>query len=173
MLTASAAAGAILPLLAADAPTAGPGWWDVISGLLLAVAGMWATWAQFVYPRLAERKAKRQAGAEPAPVAPPPAPSVDPLALMIRDQQQRVDDLIDELAGAHRKHARDAGTIARLTAQLAEARRHVAEARRYAADAVAAHAKALRQLDESRQHLRRVERVARNTPNTEPMEAIK
>ena len=114
-------------LLAADQPggNGAPGWWEVTSGLLLALAGVYATWAQFVYPKLAERKAKRQAASAPAAEPPPQAPTVDPVVLMIREQQELVDDLRAELAAAHRRELRQAGTIARLTAELAACRSSV------------------------------------------------
>lgn len=91
------------------------------SGLLLALAGVYATWAQFVYPKLAERRAKAGRPAADAPVA--QQATVDPVVLLIRELQQLVDDLRDELGVANRQAVRDAGRIARLTAELAEARR--------------------------------------------------
>lgn len=115
----------VTPLALAETSSAaasGPGWWDVLSGLLLAVAGMWATWAQFIYPKLLERRARTAGTATPTAPAPAAAPT-DYVGIMFRDQAQRLDDVLDELAAAHRKHARDAATMARLGAELAECRR--------------------------------------------------
>lgn len=87
---------------------------------------MWATWAQFVYPKIAERRARAHAETPPPPVsATPPAPTVDLVGVVFRDQAARLDDLLDELTSAHRQARRDAGVIARVTAERDEARRLV------------------------------------------------
>lgn len=87
---------------------------------------MWATWAQFIYPKIAERRAKAALEQPPPPVSEtPPAPSVDLVGFAFRNQAQRVDDLLDELSAAHRQARKDAGAIARLAAERDEARRLV------------------------------------------------
>jgi hypothetical protein len=122
------AAFAITQQAAAAASEAGggPSWWDVTSGLLLTASAAWASWAQWIYPKLAERKA-RAAGATttppPAIAATPPAPPVDIVGEFFRDQSQRLDDVTDELALANRQRIKDAVAIARLVAERDTLRR--------------------------------------------------
>jgi len=118
-------------LLATEDPGAGgTSWWDGASGLLLAVGALYATWAQFVYPKIVERRARRQAVLEGDPVPPQPfeerdPPAVDPVIHAMGEQSEVIAWLRKDLGAANRKIAQQSGTIARLEAELRECRRRL------------------------------------------------
>jgi len=119
--------------LAAEAATAAPDLYEVIARFLVIAAGAWATWAQFVYPKLVDRRRQRRSPdapeSEPRP-GPPLERASEPVLLLITGLQHQLDekdDVIDrkdaELAELNGYRRKDAATIARLTAELNDCRR--------------------------------------------------
>lgn len=112
---------AAVTLLAAEDPgSSSTSWYDIAARLGLIVAGIWATWAQWVYPQIVKRREARHTPDPPATATPAP---FDPLVVMIQNAEARAAALADDLEAANRELARQAGQLGRITAERDEARR--------------------------------------------------